>query len=142
MAKNDSMEKLASAMEKLADKLEKFQDPIVWQKIFTDASDVWRQEFPPTPGITGVSFPVPQAQAITISLTEEERAELVNLVHRAIQPQLEQLNDFINQALKEMPSERLKKLAQKIKAGEMPKIKRRKGCVFIAAGDYEAYLPL
>ncbi|MBA7689985.1 hypothetical protein ES703_98504 [subsurface metagenome] len=39
MAKKDeSMEKLANAMEKLADTLEKFQDPVLWQKVLTDAA--------------------------------------------------------------------------------------------------------
>ncbi|MBA7534677.1 hypothetical protein ES705_26926 [subsurface metagenome] len=41
-----------------------------------------------------------------------------------------------------MPADRLKRIADKIAAGETPTIKRRHGCVFIAAGGEESYLGL
>lgn len=135
--------KLAEAMAKLADRLEKFQDPVFWQKTLSDAAQM-------LPGATRIlpppieALPIPSAGvegiSVSVTLSDEERNRLASAVYEAVQPQLSEFNQFVQDSLKEMPAHRLKKLAEKIEAGEKPEIKRRRGCVFITVGDTEAYL--
>jgi len=143
--------KLAEAMTKLADRLEKFQDPVFWQKMLSDAVRQIPALGPPGPVMTarpvlvggpgeperGVSV-----EGITISLSDDEREKLVNQVNEAIQPQLTEFSEFVKQSLLEMPAHRLKKIAEKVAAGEKPTLRRRSGCIFITAGDEEIYLGL
>jgi len=144
--------KLAEAMSKLGDKLDKFQDPVWWQKILSDAVRQIPALAPPGPMMmarpvltAGPGELTPGAvsvEGVTISLSDDEREKLVNQVNEAIQPQLTEFSQFVKQSLLEMPEHRLKKIAEKVAAGEKPTIKRRHGCIFIAAGDEEFYLGL
>lgn len=145
---NESMEKLAGAMGKLAETLEKFQDPILWQKVFQDAVSIG--VFPQTvvqqlqvgPPQVGPPAEAVRIQRIEISLSDEERENLATKIHEAIQPQLAEFNEFLRDSLKEMPPHRLKQLAAKVEEGAKPALARRRGCVFIIAGDDEFYLGL
>lgn len=141
-------EKLAEAMNNLATRLENFQDPVLWQKVISDAAGMMR-----VPGLP-VATPItelPQAQptqitgivdSISFKLSDEEREKLVNQIHEAVQPEITAFNEFVREALKDMPAHRLKAIGDKVAAGETPKIKRRRDCVFIDAGGTEAYLGL
>lgn len=145
--------KLAEAMSKLADRLEKFQDPVFWQKVWSDAIGQIPGLAPPSPVLIGRPVPLPPGEApvqsgaiavegITISLSDDERQKLVNQVNEAIQPQLAELSQFVKDSLQDMPAHRLKRLAEKVAAGEKPTLKRRHGCVYIAVADEEMYLGL
>ncbi|MBA7558453.1 hypothetical protein ES708_00056 [subsurface metagenome] len=148
----EATQKLGEGMAKLATALEKFQDPVLWQKLLGDAI---------TRGSLGLPVIIPQAlgpgetaaaegealrpvgiESVAITLSDEERAKIAGQVYEAVQPQLAEFNVFVQQALAEMPADRLKRIADKIEAGEKVTIKRRQGCVFIAAGDVESYLGL
>lgn len=144
MGKDKSMEKLADAMSKLATSLEKFQDPILWQKVMSDAVQTmpaFTQFLPPTPTPVG-ELPAGRIEGVSVSLSDEERGRVAAQVYEAVKPQLQEFNEFVQDSLKEMPAHRLKELAEKIEAGEKPQIKRRHGCIFICAGDTEIYLGL
>ena len=127
--------KLASAMERLADKIEKFQDPIVWQKLFSEAArtlpglPISRVQ-PQTTLLTD-----PSVDLVTVSLSNEEREEFVEQVFSKLQPQLAEFNGFVKKSLKDMPAHRLKLLAKRIEEGHPPKLDRRQGCVFVTMAD-------
>jgi len=136
--------KLAEAMTKLADRLEKFQDPVVWQKVLTSAVEAMPslRGTIPTPIQDLRVTPAVRVVGVSISFSEEERAKLVEQVHISIQPQLAEFNTFVKQALRDMPPDRLQRIAKEIEAGKLPVLKQRHGCIFIEAGDEDAYLPL
>lgn len=145
MGKNKSMEKLADAMSKLAGSLEKFQDPILWQKVISDAIQTLPQLtrfLPPIAEVPAGELPAGRVEKVSVSLSDEERTRLAAQVHEAIKPQLQEFSEFVQQSLKEMPVNRLKELAEKIERGEKAEIKRRHGCIFIVVGDTEIYLGL
>lgn len=135
-----SMVELASAMSKLAENLEKFQDPVLWQKRISDAI----QAIPSLAPLYAPRTALPAAaiEAVTVRLSDEERSKLAGQIYKAVKPQLKEFNKFVQQSLQDMPPHRLKELAEKIEQGEKPAIKRRHGCIFIAAGDTEIYLGL
>ena len=148
----EAQKKLGEGMAKLAAALEKFQDPVLWQKLLSDAITRSSLGLPlmipqsPVPGETaaaegGALRPV-GIESVAITLSDEERVKIAGQVYEAVQPQLAEFNVFVQQALAEMPADRLKRIADKIEAGEKVTIKRRQGCVFIAAGDVESYLGL
>ena len=129
--------KLAIAMNKLADRIEKFQDPVLWQKVLSDAVRVM-----PMFQQTEIQLLPQQIEGGSVRLSDDERTKLVELVNQAIQPQLFEFCTFVKQSLQDMPLHRLKRIADKIAAGESPKLEKRQGCVFIKVGDDEAYLGL
>ena len=139
----EAASKLADSMSKLADTLERFQDPVLWQKAMKTALDTGLtlplvQALPgPTPSAT-----LMLADSAKIHLSDVDREQLATRVYDALKPQLEELKECVAKALKEMPSTQLRSLAEKIEAGEMPEIKRRRGCVYVAAGGEEYYLGL
>ena len=152
MNEAEAMEKLAVAMNKLADKLERFQDPVIWQKVLTDAIHTM-------PGLGAAisaspALPAPLPGEPTerrllvgrieefVHLSDEERTKLVGEIHKAIEPQLAEFSEFVRQSLQEMPAHRLKKIGEKMAAGEEPKVTRKPGCIFIRTGDEETYLAL
>jgi len=141
MSKKDDNEAklaLAEAMSKLADRLEKFQDPILWQKLIQDAMRVGALPPLPQPGIAAGYSPV-IVEAVTISLSDEERKKLAGQVYKAVQPHLSEFNDFVKESLKEMPPARLKALADKIEGGAKPRLLRRQGCVFVELDSGEGF---
>ena len=145
MKKDKSMEQLAEAMSKLADHLEKSQDPVIWQKVMSDAMQTvpeLSRFFPPVAQLPAGELPVGRVEVVSVSLSDEERSRLASQVYEAVKPELQGFNEFVQQSLEEMPPYRLKQLAQKIEGGEKPKIERRHGCIFICAGDTEIYLGL
>jgi len=149
----EAQKKLGEGMAKLAGALEKFQDPVLWQKLLSDAITRSSLGLPlvitpqsPVPGETaaaeGEALRPVGIESVAITLSDEERVKIAGQVYEAVQPQLAEFNDFVQQALAEMPADRLKRIADKIEAGEKVTIKRRQGCVFLAAGDEESYLGL
>lgn len=149
----EATEKLAKALDKLADHMERFVDPVVWQKILSDAMGMipsLGQAFPIVQPVAVTPVAVTPFQGhdpiflegVTIKLSDEEREKLANQVYEAIQPQLAELNDFVQKSLLDMPAHRLKKIAEKIASGEKPSLGRQRGCVFIEAGDEKVYLGL
>ena len=129
---------LAEAMSKLADRLEKFQDPILWQKLIQYAMRVGA--LPPLPQPITATGPSPvRIEAVTISLSDEERRKLADQVYEAVQPHLSEFNDFVKESLKEMPPARLKALADKIEGGAKPQLRRRQGCVFMELESGEEF---
>jgi hypothetical protein len=137
-------EKLASALDKLADHMERFVDPVVWQKVLSDAMglipSLAQIGQPVRPGLAVT--PLLGIEGVTIKLSDEEREKLANQVYEAIKPQLSEFNDFVQKSLLDMPAHRLKKIAEKIAAGGKPSLGRERGCVFIEAGDEKVYLGL
>ena len=74
---------LSEAMSKLADRLEKFQDPILWQKLIQYAMRVGA--LPPLPQPITATGPSPvRIEAVTISLSDEEREKLAGQVYEAV----------------------------------------------------------
>lgn len=148
MKGNKAAEKLAEAMSKLAQALEKFQDPVLWQKVISDAMRIGflppgvpaPPQIPGLPQIPGVV--VGRVEAVSVSLTEEERGRMAEHVFQGLQPQLAEFNRFVQQALTDMPAARLRALAEKVEAGVKPTISRRQGCVLVQVGDEEYYLGL
>jgi hypothetical protein len=145
-AETEAQAKLAEAMNKLASSLERFQDPVVWQKIFRDAVlqmpalGEAQQRLLEAPAVA-----LPQGvriDTLMISLSDEERQKLVAQISEAVQPQLVEFGVFVTQALSDMPAGQLKRIADKVAAGETPTLKRRQGCIFVSAGDEEVYLRL
>lgn len=144
MAKKTPEEKLADAMNNLADRLEKFQDPLLWQKVISDAVQTM-----PTlaPYIAPLQLPTPvepptgvaRVESISVSLSDEERERLSKQVYEALKPQLEEFNKFAQQSLCEMPAHRLKELAERIEAGAKPTLGRRRGCVFVGLDTGEEF---
>jgi len=148
--KYQGMAELAAAMTKLATTLERFQDPVIWQKIFRDAIATGFVGLPltmpppislPQPGIQGETRPVPvgRIESVTVNLSEEERAKLAARVHELVQPQLAEFNQFMSDALQQMPAAQLKELAEKIEAGAKPKLRRKYDCVFLELDTGEKY---
>lgn len=146
MNKEEAEEKLAEAMNNLADKLARFQDPVLWQKIMSDAART-------LPGFPGLPGPVQlqgldplraavRVEAVTVSLSDEAREALVAKVYDAVQPEIAGFNDFVKEALRKMPEHRLQKLGEKVAAGVKLSLRQRPGCVFISAGDDDTYLGL
>lgn len=140
--------KLAEAMAKLADHLEKWQDPVLWQKVISDAARTLPQFthlFPPSQPVTIGELPGGRVEGLTVSvsLSDEQKGQLATKVYEAVKPQLQEFNQFVQDSLKEMPAHRLKELAERIDKGEKLGIKRRRGCIFVETdGGYEAYLGL
>ena len=151
-AEIEATQKLAEAMAKLAGTLENFQDPVLWQKIFSDVITRSAMGLPlmmpqafdtgATAAVEGEALRPVRIEGVTVALSVEEREKLAGQVYEAVQPQLAEFSEFMKQALAEMPPDRLKRIADKIAAGEKPTIQRRQGCVFIAAGGEESYLRL
>ena len=146
MAKNkeeiEAQLALASAMKNLAEKIEKATDPIRWQKMITDA--MFSLAAPSQPEIQqALARALPggettlQTISVSVSLSDEERERLAGVVFEALKPQLEEFAKFTETALKDMPSHRLKEIAEKIEAGAKPKLRRERGCVYI---DFEGEL--
>ena len=133
-----AMEKLAEAMTNLADRLERFQDPVMWQKIFSDAMSLGALPRPSAVAI-GPSVPIGMIEGVTVRLSEEDRDAMAQRVFEAIQPQLEEFSDFLKDSLKDMPAHRLRELAAKIDEGKAPKLQRRPGCIYITFETGEGY---
>lgn len=157
MNEKEATEKLAAAMDKLADRLMKFQDPVLWQKVLSDAVRTAPGLLPglsPSPlpgGVVGSSSPYQPTstlllpvsiEGVTVSLSDEERDKLVAQVYHAVQPEIAAFSEFVKLSLKDMPPHRLKSIASKVQAGEKVELHRRSGCVFLKAGDEEVYLNL
>jgi len=140
---NKSMEKLADAMEGLATSIEKWRDPVLWQKIVQDAlrTGALPQQVM-APLIETLPVPLPQIEAVTVRLSDEDREKMAVKVYEAIKPQLAEFNEFVKVSLQEMPVGRLKDLAKQTEEGMKPKLKRRQGCVFITTGLDDFYLGL
>jgi len=137
-----AMEKLAEAMSKLADRLEGFQDPLVWQKILSDAVQAMPSlaaTIPPLQQAEQVPPGAARIEAISVSLCKEERDRLTSQVYEAIKPKLDDFSEFVQQSLLEMPAHRLKELATKIEAGAKPTLGRRRGCVFVGLDSGEEF---
>jgi hypothetical protein len=132
MENAEAMEHLAQAMNRLADKIEEFQDPLWWQKT-VGASFQTMLNAPVVQGLVGASFPriAPQLESIVVKLSEDDREEMSKRVMKALKPQLKDFNKFVKVSLEELPPNRLKQLAQEIDAGHIPKLERRRGCVFV-----------
>ena len=143
MTNEEATQKLAEAMSKLATALEKFQDPMLWQRVISDAMRVGflpPRAFP-TPLVQG-ELPGGRVEAMQLSLTDEERVRLAQQVYQTLQPRLAEFNTFVKNALKEMPAARLKDLAEKIERGVVPSLSRRGGCVFVSVDGEDFYLGL
>lgn len=130
---------LASAMKTLAETIERATDPIMWQKMITDA--IFSLAPLPQPGLQqALAQALPggettvQAISVSVSLSDEERERLAGVVFEALKPQLEEFAKFTEIALKDMPPHRLKEIAEKVEAGMKPKLRRERGCVYI---DFE-----
>lgn len=140
-------ERLAEAMSKLADAMNNFSDPVRWQKTISDAVRVAaglpQVEAELTRRITAVLPSGVALQAIAVELSEDQRREMAAEVMAKLEPQLVEFRNFVQTSLKEMPAHRLKELAEKIKAGAKPLLRRRAGCVFVEldTGE-ETYLNL
>ncbi len=132
MKNSEAMEHLAQAMNRLADRIEEFQDPLWWQKT-VGASFQTMLNAPVMQEVVRGSFPslAPQLESVVVTLSENDRAKMSKCVYEALKPQLKDFNKFVKQSLKELPPNRLKQLAQEIDAGHVPKLERRRGCVFI-----------
>ena len=132
---------LANAMNRLAENLEKLQDPLLWQKAFGDAMQTLAGVPQLQPHIAAALPLGVTVEAITVSLSEEERERMAQRVYEALEPQLQELNTFVKDSLKELPAHRLKEMASQIEAGATGKLQRRRGCVFVELDSgYEAYL--
>ena len=134
----NEQKQLAEAMVKVAQALERFQDPVLWQRVFSEAVH------------SGVSFPIPagpiagtavagravpamgQVTGLTITLSSEDREKLAAQVHQELQPELEKFNEFLKESLNDMPAGRLREIAERLGRGEKPRLARQQGCVFIA----------
>ena len=70
--------------------------------------------------------------------------EEIDIVTQAVLAKMEQMESHIAEAVSELPSEILQKVAEKVKAGEEFVLRRRRGCVHIdfGTGDDEFYLKL
>ena len=137
MGRDDkAMLKLAEAMSKLADRLADFQDPVLWQKVIQDAL---RTGALPAQVAEAAALPPVRIEAVTVSLSDEEREKLAAQVHEAVQPQLAEFNEFVKESLKEIPPARLKELAEKIEAGAKPQLRRRRGCIFLELDSGEEF---
>jgi len=79
-----------------------------------------------------------------MSLTDEDRDLLVKKAMDTIEPEFKRMRTFISDALKELPEPTLKKIGEHIARGEVPKFRRRRGCVHLdfGYGDEEFYLKL
>ena len=140
----EAMQNLANAMNNLADRLAKFQDPDWWQiavgQTFQTMSSVpvlaeaIRQAVPVSlPGVTGIS--------VGISLSEEERQRMTERVYKALSPQIKEFRKFTKKALEELPAAKLKGLVDRVEAGEVAKLEKRRGCVFVTFDSgYDVYL--
>ena len=141
----DAQLELANAMVTLASVLESFQDPVLWQKTIANAIlDNPQLGAFLQPQIATIQAPLPgrvETVSVLINLTDEERSHLAAVVYAAIQPQLNRFDQFVKESLQDMPANRLKSLAEQIEAGAVPKLARRRGCVFVELDTgYEAYL--
>ena len=141
----DAQVQLANAMNRMASALESLQDPVLWQKTIANAfldhpqlGDLLQ------PQIATIQATLPGrvgAVSVEINLTDDERVRLASTVYEAIQPQLRIFEQFVQDSLQDMPANRLKRLAEQIEAGAVPKLARRKGCVFVELDTgYEEYL--
>ena len=130
----EAMLQLAKAMSKLADSLDKFQDPVIWQKIISDAARTLPGYQPRLPSI--------RLEEVTVSLSDEERHRLTSLVYEKVKPQLQEFNQFVKQSLEEMPPHRLKEIAEKVERGAAPRLGRAHGCIYLEAEDRRVYLGL
>ena len=134
----DAQLQLAIAMNRMASVLENLQDPVLWQKTIANAL----LNHPELGELLRPSLPE-RVEAITVEvkLSDEERDRLASTVYEAIQPQLDTFEQFVQASLQDMPPHRLKRLAEQIEAGAVPKLAQRKGCVFVELDTgYEAYL--
>jgi len=139
----EAQKQLAEAMTNLADAIKRFQDPVWIQKTFADAFQQMAG-IPLTAPTVARALPLGvTVEAIIVKLTDEQKEQLSQKVYEALNPQLQEFNQFVKASLTEMPPHRLKELAERIDKGEKPELKRRRGCVFIETdGGYEAYLGL
>jgi len=142
MSEEEAMRELAKAMSSLAERLEKFQDPLWWQVCSGRAMQTVT-EHPALVQEMRLALPV-SVQAVTVGLSDEDRKAMVETAYRALAPQIKEFGKFTKRALKDLPAFRLKEIVDKIEAGEMPKLRQRRGCIAITfdSGDDEIYLPL
>ena len=105
MKESEAMAKLAEAMSKLADRLERFQDPVMWQKVLTDAIHTLPglgtaiSASPPTRVVSLPSGEPPELRRIEeleVNLSDEERTKLVGEIHKAIEPQIAEFSEFVS----------------------------------------------
>lgn len=134
---------LAKAMNRLAEGLEKIFDPIYFQKTIGDAMQLMAQVELTAPAVARVLPPGVTLEAITVRLSDEEREKMTQKIYEALQPQMQEFDNFVKTSLAELPPHRLKEIAEKIEGGAKPSLKRRRGCIFIEMDDgYESYLGL
>ena len=134
---------LAEAMGKLAQAIDRFQDPVLWQRVFSEAmrSGV-RLPIPagPIAGLAEERLPAPamgQVVGLTIALSSEDREKLASQVYQELLPELNKFNEFLKESLKDMPAGRLKEIAERLERGQKPRLGRQHGCVFIAFASPE-----
>lgn len=134
---------LARAMHHLAESIERFQDPVWFQKTIGDAFRGMAQFDLTAPAVARVLPPGVTLEAITVSLSDEEREKMSQKIYEALKPQMQEFDNFVKTSLAELPPHRLKEIADKIESGVKPSLERRRGCVFIKMDDgYESYLGL
>ena len=134
---------LAKAMNRLADSLDVFQDPLWWQKTV----GAGLQTMLNTPGMESTFQrslpPGVRVESLVISLSDEEREKMSQKIYEALKPQIKEFDGYVKESLAELPSHRLRELAEKIDKGLHPTIQRRRGCIFLALEDgTEAHLGL
>jgi hypothetical protein len=76
---------------------------------------------------------------VVVELTEEQKNDMVKIIYKSIRPQMKEFNKFVKNSLKVMPPNSLKRLAERVLAGDVPKLKQKPGCIFMDVGEGESF---
>jgi len=136
MSQEEQLKRIADALEKVTDI---YEHPEAYlERISQGVSQAL--------GIAQAAIPsLPAAvQRVEITLSPEERAEIMSKAVSEIEQQFDEVRGFIVQALSELPEEQLKKIGKHLKEGRGFKLRRRLGCIYLdfGFGDEDFHLKL
>jgi hypothetical protein len=130
----ESRLQLADAMTRVALAIEEFPH-VVKQSIATAFQSMLN--LPGQPQALREVFPSLAVESLVVHLSDEQKEEMSETIYQAIQPQMTEFNQFVKNSLKTMPPNQLKRLAEKVKTGVVPKLSQRPGCICMETGDIE-----
>ena len=138
-------EQLAQSMVRLAEALEKATSPDTWRAIWEIGVSRMGESLsriqalitpPPRISLPGAeTLQVGYISEVGVTLAPEERRRMTQQVSEAIKPQLAQFENFVQEAIKDLPASKLQRAVELIDSGKVPKMSRKLGCLFLDFPD-------
>lgn len=142
MTEEEQLKRIADSLEKV---VRLYEHPEEFMQRFSQGLQDTMGQVQSQLMISAPPSGVSAVRAITVSIDPKEKEEITKTVMSEIEQQMEEFRGFIAESLAEMPDDKLKKIAEHIKAGRKFKLRRRPpDCITLdfGYGDEEFFLRL